>query len=198
MKLREILTESIEFDVSKMETWDDGTEVATAVGERKDVDCDICGGAGTNTYRKGTPDEWTDDCGLCSGTGTQNRFVPTGPSITLSNINAFELLRAVGLDNGEYIGRVLHKDLPALKRRLMMIINSDNNAQSLVKPATDNDTTRTMGRVQKDDGTTGIGRQGARMVGAGRTSQQAKQLAKHLLDIVDYASRDPNHFISWG
>jgi len=193
MKINDIITESISFDVS---TIDD--KYIQSVGGRKEVDCDICDGKGENTYRNHPNqggDTYTEPCGLCNGTGKLDRFVPDGPTLNLSNGNAFDLLRHLGLQDDEYTGHVAAKDLPALRRRLIKMLNSEKDQSAMTKDTTD--TQGDMGATNTQGNVTSIGRQGARMVDMGRTPEQVKRYAKVMLDMVEYAMKG-DHIISWG
>lgn len=192
MRINEVLTESISFDVAQEETRDDGQVVGAALGSEQEVECDICDGTGKDVY----PDA-TYKCGMCNGTGKYSRFVEEGPTMNLANSNALALLRAVGIE-ADWSGRVQHKDLPALKRKLMMLLNSDKAQQGMTTPATDNDKERPMGTTQNADGTASIGRQGPRIIGGGRDADYVKRAASNLLKIVDFASKNPKYFLSWG
>lgn len=193
MKVSDILVESISFDVSEIKHVDGMGDVASALGSEQDVECFVCNGTGK--------DEWPGDdkeypCGRCDGKGTYKEFVEEGPTLNLANAGAFELLRALGYE-ADYSGRIT--DLPDLKRRIMRLLNSEKTQQQMVQQPTDNDKERPMGINKNDDGSTSIGRQGARMVGGGRTSEQVKQIAQRMLDMVQWAQKtNPKYHIGWG
>lgn len=194
MKITEILNESVDFDVC---TIDD--KYISPVGARQDIDCDICDGKGENTYPNhanqggGT---YTEPCGLCNGTGKLDRFVPEGPHMNLSNGNAFDLLRHLGLhEEDEYTGHVEGKDLPKLRQRLIKMLNSEKDQAGMAKDTTDSQ--GDMGATGSSGNVTSIGHKGPRMVDMGRTPEQIKRYAKVLLDMVEYAMKR-DCVVSWG
>ena len=191
MKVSDILTESIDFTVSKLVKEKDGSEYVTAVGSRQNVDCHICDGKGFNVY-----DGEKDECGMCDGPGKLDRFVNEGPSMTLSNGNAYDLMRHLGLE-ADYTGAVEGDELTALRQRLIKLLNSDKDRAGMEKATIDNEDERQMGATGQRGNVTSIGRQGARMIDVGRTPEQVKQYAKTMLDMVDYAMKN-DYFIGWG
>lgn len=152
------------------------------------VACWVCDGVGKEKYGD---EEY--DCGMCKGTKEIDEWVCGGPSMQVSNANGYAIQRDIlGLE-ADHAGMVDAKDLPALRRKLIKMVNVDKERESMHSPFQDEQ--GPMRAHTDDQGNTRIGR-GARMMGGQRTDSQVLRYAQTLLDMVDYAMKN-DLVISW-
>ncbi len=187
MKLRDILHEGMEFSACELQTREDGTQVYSPHGQREvERECAICDGSGKHPNG--------DTCVPCRGTGKFKDYECDGPEMQVSNSNGFAIQRDVlGVEDPDYVGSIPTEQLPALRRKLIKMINVDKDRESMHKRTTDSQ--GEMRRTGTNDNVTSIGR-GARMVDIGRSDSQVLSYAKRLLDLVDYAMKNDLH-VTW-
>lgn len=188
-KQKGIFTESVDFTVTKSYKDDKGRTVndMSHFGERKDVECWYCDGTGKDKYY----DE-ESPCERCEGKGKRNEFVSTAPGMNVSNSNAFEIQKMLGVEP-DYSGIIENKDLPNFMRRLLQLKNSDTSQYT--SPGSD-----TQGQMQTgkdDDGMDTIGRSGPRMIDMGRSDTQVNRYIDDLLKIFTFAKQNDAD-VGWG
>ena len=188
-KQKGIFTESVDFTVTKSYKDDKGRTVndMSHFGERKDVECWVCDGSGVDKHYDEKP-----PCGYCDGKGQRNEFVSTAPEMNVSNSNAFEIQRMLGLEP-DYGGIIENKDLPNFMRRLIQLKNSDTSQYT--RPGSD--TQGQMKTGKDDDGMDTIGRSGPRMIDMGRSDTQVNRYIDDLLKIFKFA-QDNDADVGWG
>ena len=93
-KQKGIFKESVDFTVTKSYIDDKGRTVndMSHFGDRKDVDCWVCDASGKSPYYDDV------DCDYCEGKGQRNEFVSDAPEMNVSNSNAFEIQKMLGLE----------------------------------------------------------------------------------------------------
>ena len=187
-KQKGIFTESVDFTVTKSYIDDKGRTVnnMSHFGDRKDVDCWVCDASGKSPYYDDV------DCDYCEGKGQRNEFVSDAPEMNVSNPNAYEIQRMLGLEPDDS-GMIENKDLPNFMRRLLQLKNSDTSQYT--SPGSD-----TQGQMQTgkdDDGMDTIGRSGPRMIDMGRSDTQVNRYIDDLLEIFKFA-QDNDADVGWG
>lgn len=189
MRYLELLSESISFSPMVR----DGNTLTWGPFERDEVvDCWVCDGTGK--------DKWEPEvtCEMCHG---KKKYREQGPSIELNiaNTNALDLLEALGLEV-EHVGTITREQFPEIKRKLIAIINSDQEANKLTKDTVvDRGKPGTMTKGSTDGNVTQLSKTGgqATMYKMGRTTEQIRRYAKLLLDVIKEAEKDPNGVVSW-
>jgi len=196
MRLSEILNESITFGAEKLETKDGHTYYTDPFSKQVDDECWVCDGTGSETYRGYTDDngvehpEQKHECGMCKGKGTYPTYKTDAPEMNVSNINAMEIQRMLGLE-ADYSGAISHADIPVFKRRLIKLKNGDISAH-VQEPE------KHVGKMKayKDDnGQSAIGR-GPTMIDFGRPHSQVMRYIDSLLEIMDFAQKN-NLDVTW-
>jgi len=192
MKLKD-LNEGMEFHPSVVSTDEKGQTWVTPAGMRQEeTECWVCDGTGKETYG-----EESYPCGYCKGTGKASETVYDGPQLQVSNANGHAIITdMLGLPF-DYAGSLENKDLPALRQKLIKMINSEKQRSSMHKPLHDNNKERTMAILRSKGNVTDIGKQGARVVDMGRSDTQVLRYANTMLQIIDYAMKN-NLVVSWG
>lgn len=186
MKLRDVLYEGMEFSACELQTREDGTKVYSQPGLRAvEKECPVCEGSGKS--RTGGV------CAPCQGTGKSTDHECDGPEMQVSNSNGMAIQRDILGVEADYAGSIPTEQLPALRRKLIKMINVDKERESMHKQTTDSQ--GEMRRTGTNDNVTSIGR-GARMVDIGRSDEQVLGYAKRMLDIVDYAMKNDLH-VTW-
>ena len=187
-KQKGIFTESVDFTVTKSYKDDKGRTVndMSHFGDRKDVDCWVCDASGKSPYYDDV------DCDYCEGKGKRNEFVSTAPSMNVSNSNAFEIQKMLGLEP-DYGGIIENKDLPNFMRRLIQLKNSDTSQYTEPGSMSGGKT----GRYKDEEGNDRIGKTGITMYNMGRSDSQVKGYIDDLLEIFKFA-QDNNADVGWG
>lgn len=194
MRSREFIKESMDFNACSLE----GNRITPHNWREAEVDCHICDGNGWNEY----PTDETrtkfekEECGYCRGTGKDKTHICDGPQMNVSNENGGAIIRDILGQEFDYVGMVEKKDMPALRRKLIKMLNMDSERTSMHLDPTDNKDDRPMQRRTDDDGNSSIGR-GARVIGGGRTDDQVLRYADQMLKMVEYAM-EHDLVISWG
>ncbi len=188
-KLKADLNEGMEFNACTVEDNEHGGKTVSPHDMRQEkVACWVCDGVGKEKHG-----DKEYECGMCKGTAEIDEWVCGGPSMQVSNANGYAIQRDIlGLE-ADHAGMVDAKDLPALRRKLIKMVNVDKERESMHSPFQDEQ--GPMRAHTDDQGNTKIGR-GPRMMGGERTDSQVLRYAQTLLDMVDYAMKN-DLVISW-
>lgn len=186
MKIADILNEGMEFGACKLETRDDGTKVfSDPTSRQEEQDCPFCDD-GTDKYHS----EYK--CSYCKGTGKVMEWVSDSPEMQVSNSNGYAIQRDILDVEPDYGGSVMNDQLPALRKKLLRMVNQESRRQSMHKAPSQSQKQWT----SQEDNVTTIHR-GAQMHDMGRSDEQVLTYAQQLLDIVDYAMKNDCH-LTWG
>jgi len=179
MKLNELLYEGMEFNACTLETKDDGTKMYSPHGMREtEVDCYGCEGmAGKIEGYK---------CHWCKNTGKTKDWECDSPEMQVSNANGMAIIRDIIGQEPDYAGSIPPEKYPALRQKLIKMINVDKERESMYKQTTDQ---QGQMRVKQQGDVTTIGR-GARMIDVGRSDEQILSYAQRLLEIIEYAMKN--------
>lgn len=129
----------------------------------------------------------------CSGLTT----VSTGPEVNLSNANARDVLALLGLPTEDDWGSVQHEDIPAVLRRIMVVMNDGSAREHLVAEPVDRrafDTPRIV--TDSETGLSAITR-GARLVFQGNTDANTLHRLERVREVFTFASTN-GFTVSWG
>lgn len=116
----------------------------------------------------------------------------TLPELNLSNINAWALLRAAGLEP-DYCGTWEVKDLPAIRAALIRLINTPATLDGYARPTAELPRSR---RREVVDGVTHI-TSGPRMIDCGLSAAGLQDRAARLLEVLS-AAAEHNYAVAWG
>jgi len=197
MKLDEILTESVTFGVARLETID-GKEYYSDPFSKKTMEkCWVCRGTGKEIYGDFTDEDGKEHpgsehtCGMCHGKGENEEWKSDAQELNVSNSNAMEIQRMLGLDP-DYSGAIKKEDFPAFRRHLIKLKNSDisNYTQA---PSTE---VGKMRAYKDDNGQSRIGK-GATMHDIGRSHAQVERYIDSLLSLMDFAQKNDCDVV-WG
>lgn len=155
--------------------------------------CTYCEGTGrdiqweTHPHRKTDPN-FIDPCEMCDGKGESLQWETDFPSMNVSNYNMQSVIAPMlGLEF-DYTGFVEHKDLPLLRRRLIRVMNGDEDFGR--EPSEDQKT-----YVDKSGDIPEIKR-GALMIDFGVSAQQIERFVSRLIAIIDWAQKN-NCGVRW-
>jgi len=190
MRLDEILKESVTFGVARLENRD-GQKVYSDPFVKKEMEkCWVCKGTGQETYGgyedadgKHHP-ESKHTCGMCHGKGENEEWRTSYNELNVANGNAMEIQRMLGIDP-DYSGAIKHDDLPAFRRHLIKLKNSDISGHTQ-EPNTE---VGKMRAYKDDSGQSRIGK-GATMHDAGRSHAQVERYIDSLLSLMDFAQKN--------
>lgn len=189
MRAFELFKESIDFSVSELKPYGDGSRQAWhPVGGMEEVDCWACDGNGWEDFGHG---DGKEDCRVCDATGKREEFVGPVPEFNVANANGYEIQRMMGLEP-DYTGAIEPEDVPTILRRLIKLKNMGSEQHT-------RDSSREQGpaRATKDaDGQSRISR-GPTMVDFGRSQGQVNRYLDDMIKMLKYAS-DNGYGISWG
>ena len=186
-----MLSEGMTFSPTVLRNQPDGTIYADTTPFYKEVrnPCPECNGKGT--YPKYDDPSVQVKCAYCYGTGYWKEWEPLAPELDVSNDNGFLIQQILGLDP-DYAGTIMHKDLPAIMRKLIALKNR-NTDQYTREPSVSQGPMRAR---TDDQGMTSIGR-GATMIDAGVNSLQINRYVDKLIELVKFAQEN-NASIGWG
>ena len=183
MKIADILNEGMEFGACKLETREDGTQMfSDPTAREEEQDCWACDGSGKDDEYK---------CGLCKGTGKIMEWVSDSPEMQVSNSNGYAIQRDILGVKPDYVGSVMNDQLPAIRKKLLRMVNQESHRTSMHKPSTQSQDQWT----SQEDNVTTIHR-GPQMHDMGRSDEQVQTYAQRLLDIIDYAMKNDCH-LTW-
>ena len=187
MKLNDIIYEGMEFGACKLEIRDDGTKMfSDPTARQEEQDCPFCeGGKETVQYY---PDS---KCGYCKGTGKVKEWVSDSPEMQVSNSNGYAIQRDILGVEPDYGGSVMNDKLPALRKKLLRMVNQESRRSSMHKAPSQSRKQWT----SREGNVTSIHR-GAQMHDLGRSDEQVQSYAQRLLKIVDYAMKNDCH-LTW-
>lgn len=152
---------------------------------KQDLPCDLCDGTGDDPHGP------SGKCPYCKGKGTYEEDKWDFPSLSVAYANLHAIMDMLGLeDAGDSSGIIWNKDIPAVKRQIILLKNK-GSAQFTKEPSDTQD------RVvsTNDQGITQIGR-GARMVDLGRSQAQIEQYLDKMMEILNFA-QEHNMNVSW-
>lgn len=139
----------------------------------------------------GTGEDRDQPCVYCQGTGKETEEQWDFPSLDVSyqNLRAIEAMLDLP-DTGDSSGMIRNEDIPAMKRKLIMLKNM--GSEDLVR-----DPSQSQQRVvgQDEHGNTSIG-MGAKMYDMGLSQGQIDRYAESLMDILDFAQKN-NMNVTW-
>ena len=189
MRAFEVLNESIDFSVSELKPYGDGSRQAWhPVGQMEEVECWACDGAGEEDFGD---EHGPEECRVCDGTGKKEEFVGPVAEFNVSNANGYEIQRMMGLEP-DYAGEITPDDVPTILRRLIKLKNMDSE-QHTQAPSIE----QGKARIMKDlEGNSRIGR-GPTMIDMGRSESQVNRYLDDLIEMLQYASKH-GYGISWG
>lgn len=128
-------------------------------------------------------------CRYCKGEGTYKEEVSDAPEMNLSNINAQNLMSALGYEpNTGYT--IYPKDIPAIKRRIMQLQNSDELDDYTMKGGASQ---ADLGMVRSTDPETGLDKierkKGPTMIGPEIDVSYLNHKFELMMPILDYAQK---------
>lgn len=149
--------------------------------------CNMCDGAGefsADDHRGPGP------CFICNQTGYWTDHQSTAPEMNLSNVNAIAAMVALGYEE-DYGYKIIPEEIPALKQKIMMLLNKEGALDAHTTPVTDDQ--KDFGMVRSKDPETGIDKierkKGARMIGPGRDVGYLSNVFERMLLVLDYAQK---------
>jgi len=129
----------------------------------------------------------TLDCGYCKGKGTYQEAVSDAPEMNLSNSNAMNVMSALGYGE-EYGYTIKPEEIPAVKRRIMQLTNSDE-LDAYTKQGGEEQ--KDFGMVRDKDPETGLDRishkKGATMISPDIDVSYLKDKFQRMMPILNYA-----------
>ena len=197
MKLSEILAESVTFGVARLEDRN-GQQVYSDPFQRQEMEkCWVCNGTGKESHPEYVDDdgkthpkqEW--ECGMCRGKGEYEDWKTDAQELNVSNSNAMEIQRMLGLDP-DYSGAIKKEDFPAFRRHLIKLKNGDISSHTQ-EPSVERGKMRS---YTDDEGRSRIGR-GATIHDGGRTNAQVERYIDSLLSLMDFAQKHDCDLV-WG
>lgn len=196
MRLSEILKESVTFGVGRLETKNGQQYYADPFSKEAMEKCWVCDGTGKESHQAYTDDAGAEhaaqswECGMCKGRGEITDFKSDAPELNVSNTNALEIQRMLGIE-ADYSGAIQHSDLPAFRRQLIKLKNGSLSSH-IRAPSKD---AGKMRAYTDDNGQTGIGR-AATIHDMGRSQSQVERYIDSLLSIMDFAQKN-NLDVTW-
>jgi len=194
MRAHEIINESITFSVGKLREENGQKHFSDPWQKKVTKPCWVCDGTGIQKPWPG--DEKQYKCEYCHGNKEIEEWESTAPELNVSNTNAFEILKMLGLtpDEQDYAGIIPKEKLPEVMRNLIKLKNGDIS-QHIEEPGLEK---REM-KVRKDDetGVTHIEPQGPKMFNGGRTPQQVSRYLDNLIRMIKFAQQN-DATIGWG
>ena len=150
-----------------------------------EIPCQDCEGSGKDLYH-------TDQsCVYCQGTGKETEEKWDFPNLDVSNANLRAIEAMLDLpDDGDSSGMILHKDIPEMKRKLIMLKNKGGDHLT-------REPSKSQQRVVGKDehGNTSIG-MGAKMYDMGLSQAQIDHYAERLMEILDFAQKNDMN-VTW-
>ena len=132
----------------------------------------------------------TLDCGYCKGKGTYQEQVSDAPEMNLSNSNAMNVMSALGYGE-EYGYTIKPEEIPAVKRRIMQLTNSDE-LDNYTKQGGEEQ--KDFGMVRDKDPETGLDRishkKGPTMISPDIDVGYLKDKFERMMPILDYAQKN--------
>tara|TARA_Y100001937_G_C7038636_1_gene293543 strand:+ start:270 stop:854 length:585 start_codon:yes stop_codon:yes gene_type:complete len=179
----------------------DGRRVISRHGEEQVLEkCWVCKGTGKEEAYMGKPGDGPSlvDCDYCKGKGERLEWRGKGPEMNLSNTNAFAVFSFLGIQEPDYSGTIMNKDL---QKYLMLLyqVKSGEQDSGLESPGrTSGGNRRT--EIQKDP-ETGLDTikkvsDGPVLYHMGRSASQVRTYIDKLINIFEYA-RDNKVNVSW-
>ena len=198
MRLSEILlTETVTFGVARLSDHN-GQQVYSDPFMKKEMGkCWVCHGTGKEEFGGYTDNNGVEQpttehtCDYCHGEGKIEEWKTSATELNVSNSNAMEIQRMLGLD-ADYSGVIKQKDFPLVKRKLIRLKNGDISAHTELP----NTSGGQMKKYKDDRGVTAIGRT-ATMHDAGRSHSQVERYIDTLLSLIDFAQKS-NCDVVWG
>lgn len=160
------------------------------------------------------------DCSACEGTGKDNPNDPDNkypcmyceetpgkekyseydvPHMNVSNANAALILQMIGKyssDEDGTVGIIKNKEIPEIKRKLLILKNKEDEAHTYTKPSEETKGKKTS-YIDKTGGTPEIKtRGGATMIDMGVNIDQVRRYIDRLLEILSYA-QSKGWDVSW-
>jgi len=131
----------------------------------------------------------TIPCGYCKGKGTYPEQVSDAPEMNLSNINAQNLMSALGYEpNSGYT--IKPEEIPGIKRRIMQLQNSDELGDYTMKGGASQ---ADLGMVRSKDPETGLDKierkKGPTMIGPEIDISYLNDKFQRMMPILDYAQK---------
>lgn len=151
--------------------------------EIKEGPCSLCDGEGTDY------NDETQPCKQCEGKRIIKQRVYTVPELNVANHNAHAILHMLGLSTGEddSTGTIPNKDLPAIRRKLIMLKNKDPDRQKYVIDPSDTRSGRTRHVDYSGDVPKIEPRGGMRIISGGRSDNQINRYIDKLLELISVA-----------
>ena len=129
------------------------------------------------------------DCDFCKGKGTYEENVSDAPEMNLSNMNAVNLMSALGYEpNSGYT--IKPEDVPTIKRRIVQLTNTDDlDDFTMAGGASQKD----FGMVRSKDPETGLDKiehkKGPTMIGPEIDIEYLTDKFERMIPILDYAQK---------
>lgn len=190
MKLCELkLIESVSFTVSVLsddKKYYDSTHAS--LGKVEHGECPICDG--TKIDYNG------EACRTCNATGYINQFHADYKELNVSNDSAEFILRdllRVPKDDDYLAGAIQRSDFAEMRRRLIKLKNQDLTAYT-TDSHVDMGQMKIRGKTQ--NGVVHIGR-GAKMIHGARSKEQIERYIDQLLELINYAQKHENAYVTW-
>lgn len=131
----------------------------------------------------------TIDCGFCKGKGKYEENVSDAPEMNLSNMNARNLMSALGYEP-DHGYTITAQDVPNVKRRIMQLTNSDELDDYTQQGGVSQ---KDFGMVRDKDPETGLDRishkKGPTMIGPDIDIEYLKDKFERMMPILDYAQK---------
>lgn len=129
------------------------------------------------------------DCGFCKGKGTYEENVSDAPEMNLSNVNAQNLMSALGYEpNSGYT--IKPEDVPTIKRRIVQLTNTDDLDDFTMKGGASQ---KDFGMVRSKDPESGLDKierkKGPTMIGPEIDIDYLTDKFERMIPILDYAQK---------
>ena len=129
------------------------------------------------------------DCGFCKGKGTYEENVSDSPEMNLSNMNAVNLMSALGYEpNSGYT--IKPEDVPNVKRRIVQLTNTDDLDDFTMKGGASQ---KDFGMVRSKDPESGLDKierkKGPTMIGPEIDIDYLTDKFERMIPILDYAQK---------
>lgn len=142
------------------------------------------------------PNVGADECRMCDGKGERERELSDAPELNVSNSNAAVIMKMLGVEY-DYSGGIDPEDIPAIKRRLIQLVNDPNGISSYTRDPSTSQSTK-MVKTKDDSGITKIApKKGATMIDMGLPKEQIQSYVDRILPILDYAQKKKVEVV-WG
>lgn len=130
-----------------------------------------------------------------SGDTTCYRFAPGTPELNVANVTARAMLTALGIDGNDLCSSVPPEEIPAIRRRILVLIQSEASVAAFAVPGSETPATPTLSVVDGEG--TRVARRGTcAVIDCGVPVERLLHRLKQLDQVADFAHRGGFH-LGW-